>query len=262
MDYINLIEISNSTYYAAGFYPVPYDNICSDDNQAVYGIVKNNSQILKGKQYGTTGGIREGAQNNSSMVDRQGKYIYNTCISDLTDPIVMGINYTPTSILTAKIDTSGNLVWQKYFNTPNYYYEPLAVAATSDSGVVVSGMRYNTLMPAFIDAFEGFILKYDKNGNQVMANLKELYQPFADVILFPNPATNKSYLKFNNIDELGIAEITIVNNIGQLVNHYKTPLVTGHNSIEIDTKLLSNGLYYIELSTQTGSVTQKFSVIK
>jgi hypothetical protein len=95
-----------------------------------------------------------------------------------------------------------------------------------------------------------------------MANLKELYQPFADVILFPNPATNKSYLKFNNIDELGIAEITIVNNIGQLVNHYKTPLVTGHNSIEIDTKLLSNGLYYIELSTQTGSVTQKFSVIK
>jgi hypothetical protein len=262
MDYINLEEISNSTYYASGFYPVPYSG-CNDDDQVVYAIVKNNSQTLKGQQYGATGGVREAAQNNSSLVSKKDKYIYNVCMSGLTNQIIMGTTYSPTSILIAKIDTSGNLVWQKYFNTPNYYYEPLGVFATSDSCSVISGMRYDTQNPSLINAFEGFILKLDKNGNILYSNVNVSEQKIniSTFELYPNPTNDETFVNFNLITPDEVA-IRVLNNIGQIVYQANANLNAGSNKMNIDTRDFSSGIYNVMLESKNGVIIKKLCVTK
>ena len=261
-DYTNLMEISPSTYYVGGFFPVPYAG-CTDDDQAVYGIIKNNSQVIKGKQYGTTNGVREAAQNNSSLVDKQGKYIYNACMSNLTNGIIMSTNFTPTSILTVKIDTSGNLIWQKYFNTSNYYYEPLAVAATSDSGVVVSGMRFNTLFPTQKDSMEGFVIKYDKDGNinSINTGLSNQKPTLLTIELYPNPSSYETSVNISLVNSSDVT-ITVLNNVGQIVYQSMATLNAGSNKVNIDTKNLASGIYNVLVATENGSVTKKLSVTK
>ncbi len=261
-DYTNLMEISPNTYYVGGFFPVPYSS-CTDDDQAVYGIINNNNQVIEGKQYGVTGGIREAGQNNASMIDKKDVYIYNTCVSGLTNGIIMGITYTPTSVLTTKIDTSGNLIWQKHFNTLNYYYEPLAVCATSDSGVVVSGMRFNTLFPNQKDSMEGFVLKYDKNGNLSggSTNVHEQTLLLIHVELFPNPTSNETSVNISLANSSDVA-VTVLNNVGQIVYQSASTLSAGSNKVNIDTRNLASGIYNVLVATENGSVTKKLSVTK
>lgn len=256
----NMIEISNNTYYVTGFYGIPYA-ACNMDDQVVYAIIKNNSKVLNCKNYGTQNGVRESYANYNSTADIKGKYIFNTCVSKFTNGIALGANYTPTSILTAKIDTSGNLIWQKYFNTPNYYYQPMAVCATVDSGVVVTGMRFNTIYPTLKDSMEGFVLKYDKNGNEVAVSINEHYQTFVEVNLYPNPASNETTLKINSGNEPSVITITITDMYGKTVYHHLKTMETGLNTITLNTQTYANGLYQVTIGSNKSSITKKLSII-
>ncbi|MFN8117834.1 MAG: T9SS type A sorting domain-containing protein [Bacteroidia bacterium] len=259
--FANMVEISNSSYYITGFSPVPY-SVCTSDDQTVYAIIKNNDEVLKGGYYGSTGGVRESYANFSSTSDKKGKYIFSTSISDFTNGIVIG-NFTPTKILTAKIDTSGNLIWQKYFGTSNYYYQPMAVAATSDSGVVVSGMRFNTLFPTQKDSMEGFVIKYDKDGNLSINNtiVKEQTKSFISVELYPNPTSNETSVNISLVNSSDVT-VTVLNNVGQIVHQSMVTLNAGSNKLNIDTKNLASGIYNVLVATENGSVTKKLSVTK
>jgi hypothetical protein len=241
---------------------VPYSSCLTHDKQAIYSIIDSNKTILKTAYYGLTGGVREDAFNFTTTADKLGKYIYNVCISGVTNNIVLGVNYTPTSILTAKIDTSGNLIWQKYFNTSNFYYQPMAICTTADSGIVITGMRYDTLAPSFIKAFEGFVLKYDKNGNQVFVGIPENNKPFADIILFPNPTTNEAYFQINNINNITEVTVSVINTLGETIIRNVKPLTIGQNNLQIDTKSLSAGLYHITITIGNSSLTKKLTVVK
>ena len=92
-----------------------------------------------------------------------------------------------------KIDTAGNLIWSKYFGGDRWY-RPTGIYAANDSGVVVSGMRYDTLNPAVVGAAEGFIMKIDKDGNQVMVNVIEIQKKITSRV-YPNPATSEIYIE-------------------------------------------------------------------
>ena len=261
-EYNNLVEISNNSYYASGFYSTFNPSNCfSDEDQATYAIIKNNSQVVKGLQYGTPGNVREAGANFTASADRQGPYIYNTCVSNMTPNNFFG-NYTPTSILTAKIDTSGNLVWQKYFNTPGYFYQPAGICATADSGVVIVGRRYDTLMPQYKNALEGFVLKLDKNGNEVFTSVYEHKKPIEGFTLYPNPTADETNIHINNFSKASETKITITDMIGKTIYQSTKFLNISENIITLDTKLFANGLYHVTVNSANGSFTQKLSVIK
>jgi hypothetical protein len=259
----NLVEISNNSYYAAGFFPASYTSGCTAfDDQAVYAVVKNNSLVIKGGFYGTSGGAREMNANFTAGADRQGKYIYNTCVSNWTNNNFFG-NYTPTSILTAKIDTSGNLIWQKYFDSPGYFYHPSGIYATADSGIVIVGRRYNTVNPQIINALEGFVLKLDKNGNQVFTGINDKEITNANTFnLFPNPTINEAYIHFPHLENELEINIKVIDMLGKLLYQTTKTINDGTEKITLDTKLFANGLYNVIISSSQGSVTKKLSVIK
>jgi endoglucanase len=85
----------------------------------------------------------------------------------------------------------------------------------------------------------------DLNQNANTSNLK----------LYPNPAENKLFVSFNNVNSP--SNCTIYNVSGQQV-YSKQYSTNGINSIEINIEHLASGLYFLELSNANGKQTQKF----
>ena len=74
----------------------------------------------------------------------------------------------------------------------------------------------------------------------------------ATTAIYPNPATN-----FVNIESgANIGRIMIMNNIGQVV--YST--VADSQSIQVNTSDLKKGIYFIQVETIKGMVTEKLII--
>lgn len=193
-----LHEISSKKYLVSGYCPVTYTYngvSCLNDVQNVQGIVLNNATIVNSNIFGKQFGINEmyGYYNSSHLA--YGK-LYSTGISgyDLMNPGPP--QNTSTEIMVSKTDTMGNLKWIKYYGTPNYYYYPMGIYGTQDSGAVVCGMRYDLVAPTMTNACEGFVMKVDKDGiQQYLGVIENLEIKEVKVSCYPNPATNE--IRFN-----------------------------------------------------------------
>jgi hypothetical protein len=78
-------------------------------------------------------------------------------------------------------------------------------------------------------------------------------------LIFPNPASDKATLSIR-VKESADVTITVMNNLGQVVQSQKQNLQTGDNNIDIDVATLSQGIYFVEAKTTGGSVTQKLII--
>lgn len=79
--------------------------------------------------------------------------------------------------------------------------------------------------------------------------------------VYPNPASNEVNVK---IETSGSASSTIkvVNTLGQVVIVKQVSLNNGVNTIAVDTKQLSSGIYYVTYDAPTGAVTKKLTITK
>lgn len=75
-------------------------------------------------------------------------------------------------------------------------------------------------------------------------------------VLFPNPANNSIHININTSWWQDQAEIIIVDVLGKEVEHFQTAL----NNFSINTKDLTNGLYYLTLKTKNSISTQKLVI--
>ncbi|WP_010522900.1 T9SS type A sorting domain-containing protein [Aquimarina agarivorans] len=85
------------------------------------------------------------------------------------------------------------------------------------------------------------------------------YSDYVDLDFFPNPA--KETVRVFNIDNSGLETVEIFNITGSLV---KTAFaVTGEKTLDIDVSNLSQGLYLMKLTTNTGeSQTKRLTITK
>ncbi len=83
--------------------------------------------------------------------------------------------------------------------------------------------------------------------------LKEI-NPSSSLKLFPNPASNKIYLRRDNNLLEGSIELSIYNNLGILVRE----LIITTNEISIED--LPNGIYYTKLKTENYNFCEKFII--
>ena len=159
---------------------------------------------------------------------------------------------SPTEIMVNKLDTAGNIVWVNYYSTPNYYYSPLGVYGTADSGVVVTGMRYDLASPAVTGACEGFVLKLDKNGaiQYTGINDKNITQTFF-IKVYPNPVSDNLHFKIDDSEEF---TLEFFNSLGQLVLRKSDVKET----LTLSVKELQHGLYNYKLSSKSHIFTGKF----
>jgi hypothetical protein len=77
-----------------------------------------------------------------------------------------GSNAGLYDVWVAKLDSSGDLLWTKQFGTPNYDF-PWANATDSSGNVYITGWTLGSLGGPNAGLDDGFLAKYDTNGNQL-----------------------------------------------------------------------------------------------
>lgn len=197
----NLYNVGQNKYAVTGFYGVMNTSSCQSNYQTVFAEIQNNTTVLNSKIIGvpfqdnliTSGGPSSGSK-------RYG-YIYTAGIVGYNMMSPGPPQSTPTKILLHKVDTLGNIKWMKTFKDTNIYYNPYGVYATADSGVVICGLRYDLAAPSVPNVCQGFIMKIDKDGNQLFLGLQEqLGNGVVTHKCYPNPTQNTLYFEFPGDD--------------------------------------------------------------
>lgn len=79
------------------------------------------------------------------------------------------------------------------------------------------------------------------------------------VSYFPNPTSKKLSIVINSKIHSDI-KISIFNNMGKLVNSYLSTINLGINNVEVDTRLLSNGIYYAKIVSLNKMKQEVFTI--
>lgn len=162
-------------------------------------------------------------------------------------------------IYVSKLDNSGNFIWARKFGGTGYD-DAQSLSVNSTGEVYVTGEflspsvifdSYQLNMPGASDIF---IAKLDTmliTGSVEIENLSN------NVILYPNPATNRFWiLRGNNNHEM---EITISDINGE-------EIYSGHSKnndrLVIDIDSFSNGIYTVLIKVSNSSIVKKLVVLK
>jgi len=136
-------------------------------------------------------------------------------------------------ITLAKMDSSLNLLWQKYYGG-DLYYGLWALRATSDGGCLLLGSTYDYLTQ--VNERDIIILKVDSAG-VIMSNGLTLIDMLHDAIVFPNPGSD--YLVIESGPQIRGAKFRLVNLGGKEV--LKSTLTERRTTM--DTQSLPQGYY-------------------
>lgn len=93
--------------------------------------------------------------------------------------------------------------------------------------------------------------------SNVTAGVAEAKKTETEFGVFPNPASNEVNLTVNAPSSQS-ADVKIINALGQVVIAKNVSLNAGYNTIQIDTKELASGIYYVSC----GNATKKLTITK
>ena len=123
------------------------------------------------------------------------------------------------------------------------------------SGVFSATSCYNLIVNASSSSFRSTELTEYTEGN---VNVEKLNSS-TDFLLFPNPA--QDFLNLNFIgDENSLAEVTMLDLMGKVIEVKSINTVDGLNSVEMSTSHLENGIYILRLTQNDESYVRKFVV--
>ncbi|MCD4680462.1 MAG: T9SS type A sorting domain-containing protein [Bacteroidales bacterium] len=170
---------------------------------------------------------------------------------DLSDDNLYSINkFTGAGTLVGATGFNSNYAQDMEFDRAS---NALFMAAYADPGGgqlrivdVVTGMT--TLIGAFENGAEitGLAIPYYAG-----VGIDEIVKDFSYNV-YPNPASDQITVKCTH----NISEYTIINYVGQVVLHN----VVNSDNFNVNVSSLSTGMYFIQLDTENGVVTEKISV--
>jgi hypothetical protein len=244
-----ILPITSTKNFVLGRYDVVYNSSCAYRLNMVHSIVDVNNHVLN------TTLIADSSRgvsyvDNTNFTDFKDNYLYS--VGSVGQSFQLGIIQPQnTAIIVCKSDTMANLIWKKRFGD-DMYYRPVSIITTLDSGLIVSGIRYNDAETSYPGVGQSFILKLDKLGNQVYVGIKEINQEnFSTFKCFPNPTKDAIYfdVPFSNSINLIIYDV-----FGRIV--YENKDYT--NLKAINTEFLNTGTYAFKLITKQNQFSGKF----
>ena len=136
-------------------------------------------------------------------------------------------------ILFYKLNISGNIIWQKFYKG-EVHYTPYKIITTADGGTVVFSTKYdwNDIYPNQRDVH---ILKIDSDGNYIPVGLTEPQKNDKQILIYPNPATDKIHINLGLFTDLTI-------NIYDINGCLEYESLLKHSS-SIDLKSFKPGVY-------------------
>ncbi len=82
-----------------------------------------------------------------------------------------------------------------------------------------------------------------------------------NVSLYPNPTSGTTQLKLNGM-KAGLASISIINTLGQVVYSTQTSLNEGANTVQFSTQEFTTGIYSVKIEANNSFIVKKLSVSK
>lgn len=99
--------------------------------------------------------------------------------------------------------------------------------------------------------------------NDVATSVKQSFQSFTTVSgVYPNPSASKAYINVVSIESVNDALVTITNSLGAIISTKKIDLISGKNTVSIDSESLASGIYFATLSSNKIRVVKKFTINK
>lgn len=149
------------------------------------------------------------------------------------------------------------------FGCQNYFRDLVQAA---DGGYCFAGFFYPVFANGCTGSQDIWLLKVDSNfcesaiscGYPTDINEERFLNEVVGV--YPNPATNELYLKFENeLKENG--RILLIDRLGKLIAEYPIQR-TSKNEVKIDVSNLPNGMYYLEAKIGDNLMRQKLIIQK
>ena len=153
----------------------------------------------------------------------------------------------------AKIDSTGNLLWQYCYGDIGQEYLYRGVVQKSDWDYVVSmgttsddWQCYNTAMPdvRVVELYDSTVGIWETAAGKV------------GVEVYPNPATNRVTFEYQYPEQDGKATISIHNAQGRLVSSIKLNNTKGTKTVNVES--WENGIYFYSLTTGSRMKSGKF----
>lgn len=155
---------------------------------------------------------------------------------------------------------SGNqLATAPALNTGRFF--PTASQWVADSVNLSSYIGEQEVMIAFEvigDYGNGLFLDDVRTNGTVFNSITATQNTVNEVTLFPNPAKGFLTVQYA-LEETSDIQITIYNNLGQLIQSLNHPSST-NNLININTKQMNSGIYTIRLATPKGEIIKRFII--
>ncbi len=146
--------------------------------------------------------------------------------------------------------TSSETIIRNTTTAATYYVKVIGY-----SGVFSTTSCYNLIVNASGSTFRSSELTEYTEGN---VNVEKLNSS-TDLLVFPNPA--QDFLNLNFIgDENSLAEVTMMDLMGKVIEVKSINTVYGLNSVEMSTSHLENGIYILRLTQNDESFVRKFVV--
>jgi hypothetical protein len=92
--------------------------------------------------------------------------------------------------------------------------------------------------------------------------VKNDFNLFNEVSIFPNPASSNAALILNSNSELRQANVSIINSLGAEIMFKTIELNIGKNSVPLSLEGLSQGIYFISMTGSGKSFTKKLIISK
>jgi hypothetical protein len=252
-----LEEISPSKYIVFGSYLGPSSNVPLVVNNGVIVCIKNQNHGVVKTSFFLNNYYETSYSELAKFYDiAKG----NIAFALKVDSLGYG-NFKPTlnlhsKIMVVKMDTMGNVLWQKYYGGEQYY-QPRGLIFTPDGGLLISGIRFDSTASAkkgMPGISESFLLKLDSAGNYnsvgiIEQNIKNIYA----LKVHPNPANNQIQFELPNTNSCAIVISALDGKQVYLNEHYviNTP---------INLEALPKGMYFYQIWTDKSFYTGKFLI--
>jgi uncharacterized repeat protein (TIGR01451 family) len=254
----------------------PWNNV-SSHQAVVIGSYDPNFKEVSPKGTGAPGNISQSDSILTYIVHFQNTGSYfaqNIVVIDSLDsdlnisalrPGYSDHEYTTTMSETGVIKFSFkniNLPWQS------------AYGDLMSSGMFVYSIKLKSNLPVGTQLKNKAAIYFDYNdpiitnttlntiASTIPTSIKEYRSSLTDgLVLFPNPATHAFTLSFESVENT-LGELTIIDVSGRAVSHETISVEKGTNLHSNNCSRLQNGIYLVQLKTNTQTITKKLIVSK
>jgi len=146
-------------------------------------------------------------------------------------------------ILMYKLELSGEVIWQRFYNNGSVNYMPYRILATPDGGALIFSTRYDWNDP-YTYQRDVHILKIDSDGNYIPVGMDKPKTNMKQILVYPNPTKDKINFSFGLYNGLTINIYNLQGTqvFSKLFNHSPT----------IDLSTFASGIYIYTISNEKG----------